>query len=271
MQIFGLQFDIAWEEKAANHQTVTRILESSPPPAGSLVVLPEMFATGFSMNLSATDDTDSGESWQFVRSTAQRFGVTLVAGLVTRHKSGLGLNQSVAVSPDGLELARYDKIFPFAPGGEARHYAAGDHLSLFQWQDFTVAQFICYDLRFPEIFRAAANRGANLFTVIASWPEARTSHWTTLLQARAIENQAWVVGVNRCGTDPAFGYAGRSLIIDPSGLVVADAGSAQSLICATPDPHQLLDYRRRLPFLADFRPSYCSFPLTEHSDSSSNG
>ncbi len=260
MNIYALQFDIAWEDKAANHRTVEQLLQSSAPVPGSIVVLPEMFATGFSMNLTATDDTASGQTLRFVRSMALQYGVTVVAGLVNRHHSGLGLNQSIAISPSGEELARYDKIFPFTPGGEAAHYAAGSRLSLFPWQGFTVAQFICYDLRFPEIFRAAASQGANLITVIASWPKARTAHWIALLQARAIENQSYVVGVNRCGQDPGFGYSGRSLVIAPSGEIIADAGNASTVISATPDIEDLVDYRRRLPFLADLRPAYCPAP-----------
>ncbi len=112
---------------------------------------------------------------------------------------------------------------PFRPGGESDHYAAGDDVVLFQWDRFTVCTLICYDLRFPEIFRRAVRRGANLFIVMANWPQTRISHWTALLKARAIENQAYVAGVNRIGKDPMHAYSGGSLIIDPRGEVLADA------------------------------------------------
>jgi predicted amidohydrolase len=116
-----------------------------------------------------------------------------------------------------------------------------------------VAPFICYDLRFPEHFRTAARHGAQLITVIASWPIARIQHWVTLLQARAIENQAYVAGTNRCGTDPKFTYTGRSLIVSPKGEILADAGNAETVISADLSLDDLLAYRKDLPFLADMR------------------
>lgn len=256
MKIYGVQFEIVWEDKAANHAKVRAMLEAERPEAGSLVVLPEMFATGFSMNVPGIDDTETRQTQEFLRQTASDFGIFLLGGVVTRHSSGRGINQSVVYDPGGAEIARYDKIFPFTPAGELEHYAPGDRLSLFSWGEFTVAQFVCYDLRFPEIFRAAAIKGANLYTVIASWPEARASHWVALLQARAIENQAYVIGVNRCGRDPKFNYSGRSLIVDPQGKILADAGNHETVIGAELDRQSLDDYRRSLPFLMDMRPEF---------------
>jgi predicted amidohydrolase len=138
-------------------------------------------------------------------------------------------------------------------GGESANYQAGREVAVFPWQGFTVAPFICYDLRFPEHFRAATRRGAQLITVIANWPVKRIGHWVTLLQARAIENQAYVAGVNRCGADPTLTYNGRSLIVSPKGDILADAGHGESVISAEVNLQELLDYRRELPFLADMR------------------
>lgn len=256
MKIFGVQFDIVWEDKPANHAKVRALLEAERPEPGSLVVLPEMFATGFSMNVPGIDDTETRETQEFLRQTAIDLGVYLLGGVVTRHASGRGLNQSVVYDPNGAAIARYDKIFPFTPGGELDHYAPGDRLSLFSWGEFTVAQFVCYDLRFPEIFRAAAMKGASLYTVIASWPEAREAHWVALLQARAIENQAYVIGVNRCGRDPKFNYTGRSLIVDPQGEILADAGNGEGVIRSEVDRASLDSYRQALPFLKDLRPEF---------------
>jgi omega-amidase len=123
----------------------------------------------------------------------------------------------------------------------------------FAWGECLVAPFICYDLRFPEIFRPVARAGAQLITVIASWPEARIAQWVKLLQARAIENQCYVAGVNRVGSDPRFRYSGRSMIVDFRGDVIADAGSEANLISAELDLAGLAEYRRELPFLADMR------------------
>jgi omega-amidase len=254
MKLAGLQIDIEWEDKVANHDQVARRLAAAGFEPGTLVVLPEMFATGFSMNAAGIDDTETQASQSFLRRMATTHQIWIQAGLVTRRTDGRPANQSVVYDPTGTEVARYDKIFPFAPGGELEHYAAGERVVLYSWGGFTVASFICYDLRFPEIFRLAAARGANLYTVIASWPERRTGHWVALLQARAIENQAWVIGVNRCGRDPYLGYSGRSLIIDPHGTIVSDAGTGEGLITATLDRAALDEYRTSLPFLRDMRP-----------------
>jgi omega-amidase len=116
-----------------------------------------------------------------------------------------------------------------------------------------VAPFICYDLRFPEAFRVATRRGAQVLAVIANWPAAREGHWMTLLRARAIENQTFVIGVNRCGTDPNHTYSGRSQIIDPRGEILADAGSTEGLIHGRLDLQLLTAYRNEFPALRDMR------------------
>jgi predicted amidohydrolase len=242
-----------WENKLANFARVEALLHKAGPERGSLVLLPEMFATGFSMNVSATRESPKQETLEFLRNAAQRLGIFLLAGVVTAAKGHKGFNQAAVFSPNGEELARYTKMQPFAPGGEADNYDAGPEPLLFSWQGFTVAPFICYDLRFPEHFRAAARRGAQLFTVVANWPVARIQHWVTLLQARAIENQAYVAGVNRVGHDPKLVYTGRSLIVSPKGEILADAGNDESVISAEVDPAELESYRRDLPFLRDMR------------------
>ncbi len=169
---------------------------------------------------------------------------------------GLGKNQSLTFDPEGKEIARYTKIHPFTLGAEAVHYSAGEKPVVFSCGEFQVAPFICYDLRFPEIFRNAVQRGAQLYTVIASWPQTRIEHWIALLRARAIENQAYVVGVNRCGVDPKLTYNGRSLIIAPGGEILAEAGNGECLISADLNLSSLLEYRSALPFLADIHSEY---------------
>lgn len=253
MKIYGLQIDSVWENKAPNHAKVAALLDRANPEAGSLVVLGEMFASGFSMNVAAIHDSETHETQNFLASTAVERGVYLLGGVVTKDASGLGRNESVVYSPEGKEIARYCKLQPFTPAGEKDNYVAGDDVCLFRWQEFTVANFICYDLRFPELFRVAAKRGANLITVIASWPDVRVDHWLSLLKARAIENQAYVIGVNRCGNDPKLYHSGRSSIFDYSGKLLADAGSEEGWIEAEVDLAALSEYRKALPFLADIR------------------
>jgi omega-amidase len=253
MRLAGLQMDIAWENKSVNHQRVAGMLEEARPEPGTLVVLPEMFATGFSMNAAQIDDTATGETQHFLTELARKHQIWLQAGLVRQREDGRPTNQSVVYDPQGAEVSSYEKIFPFTLGGELQNYAAGERIVLYPWAGFTVASFICYDLRFPEIFRMAAARGANLFIVIASWPERRRLHWVKLLQARAIENQAYVLGVNRCGTDPALSYAGDSMLIDWHGTVITGADAGEAIFTHTLDASGLDEYRTALPFLKDMR------------------
>lgn len=253
MLVAGCQFDIAWEDRAANFATVRRMLEQAALPAGSLLVLPEMFGSGFTMNVAAAEEGEAREGEQFLTSLAKERRIHVLGGLVDRAPDGRGRNVAVAFDPRGREVARYAKMHPFTPGGEAVHYAAGNCPITFACAEFTLAPFVCYDLRFPEAFRIACRARANLFAVIASWPAVRESHWVTLLQARAIENQGYVIGVNRTGSDPTLSYPGRSMIIDPGGQILADAGVGESLISAELDLESLIEYRRSLPFLADMR------------------
>jgi predicted amidohydrolase len=254
MTIVGLQFDIAWENKPANFSTVRRLLAQAAPQKGSLVVLPEMFATGFSMNVDVIVESYGGETEQFLAKTAKEFGTTIIAGAPMRGRDGRARNKALVFSPEGELLAFYAKMRPFTPGGEREHYVAGEHTVAFQWNGITVSPFVCYDLRFPELFReAAAEHRPELFVVIASWPDKRIHHWVALLQARAIENQAYVIGVNRIGKDPYYTYCGRSLIVDPQGAILADAGTTEAVISAQLDLANLRKYREGLPFLADMK------------------
>ena len=254
MNIIGLQYDIAWENKAANFAKVRKLLAEAAPARDSLVVLPEMFATGFSMNPDAIAEAYGGPTEQFLAETARQFGVGVVAGAAMRGRDGQARNKALVFSASGELLAFYAKMQPFTLGGEPEHYQAGQRPVAFCWGEWTISPFVCYDLRFPEIFReAAAAHRPELFVVIANWPAKRIRHWVRLLQARAIENQAYVVGVNRVGSDPYFTSGGRSLIVDPDGEILADAGEAEGSVRAELDLAGLRKYREGLPFLSDMK------------------
>lgn len=260
MQLIACQLDIAWEDKPTNYEKVRKVLSSIDIQSGALIVLPEMFATGFTMNVEKADEGIDRPSEMFTAELADQYDACVIAGVVNRREDGIARNQAVAIAPSassqtgGTELARYDKMQPFVHGQENRHYAAGDSAVTFEWQDHRVTPFICYDLRFPEVFRSCVRaHRPTIITVIASWPAARVDHWVTLLQARAIENQAYVVGVNRCGSDPTLPYPGRSLIVDYQGNVIADAGDGEVAVWADTDLGALNTYRQKLPFLNDIR------------------
>ena len=254
MNVVGLQFDITWENKPANFAKVHKLLREAAPAKDSLVVLPEMFATGFSMNAAAIAEAYGGETEQFLASTAREFGVCLLAGAAMRGRDGRARNKALVFSPAGELLAFYAKMRPFTPGGEHEHYEAGERPVAFRWCNCSISPLICYDLRFPELFRAAmAAHQPEMFVVIANFPNKRLQHWVLLLQARAIENQAYVIGVNRIGNDPLLSYGGRSLMVDPHGQILADAGAIEGAIQAKMDLAALRKYREGLPFLNDMR------------------
>jgi len=271
MHIAAVQFDISWEDARSSILSASTMLAMADLPAGTLAVLPEMFATGFSMNSELTLAAQA-ETEQTLSQLALTFGLYLCGGLAARGKSGRPENQAVLYAPDGIEVGRYAKRHPFTPLGEEKAYAAGTDIQTFRipggnphtsmdseklGQDVQatcyVAPLICYDLRFPEEFRAAAKRGAEVFLVLASWPAARQDHWTTLLQARAIENQACVVGVNRTGQDPNCRYAGGSMIVSPRGEILAQAGAGPQILTAEIDLTDLRAYRRDFPALRDMK------------------
>lgn len=253
MKIVGCQLDVQWEDKSANFSRLRALLAEDRPPKGSLIILPEMFATGFSMNVAGIAEGSPSKTEQFLSDLAKEHQAAVLGGLVYQGNEGKGRNEAVFIQPDGGIAARYSKLQPFSYAGETDHYEAGESVVTFEYQGFTVAPFICYDLRFPEHFRTAARRGANLFAVIANWPEVRIAHWITLLQARAIENQAFVIGVNRCGSDPNVNYSGCSLIVNPRGEIIASAGADEEIVQAEVDLNTVNSWRTEFPALKDMR------------------
>ena len=253
MNIACVQFDIAWEDKEANDAKVRSLLRTTKVPRGSLVLLPEMFACGFSMNVATIAEEQGGPTERFLAATAQEFGVFLLGGTVTKGGNGKGRNECVVFSPEGKLLARYCKMQPFTLGGEMACYEPGERALIVSCGEISVAPFICYDLRFPEVARSVASQRPHLMTFIANWPNTRLHHWPRLLQARAIENQCYVAGVNRIGNDPRFQHSGRTMIVDPHGEILADAGNAECVIQGTLNVPWLEEYRRAFPALDDMK------------------
>jgi predicted amidohydrolase len=251
IRVSVFQYEIVWQDKPANFSRVEALVASAAPPAGSMLVLPEMFATGFSMDVGAVAEARDGPTTSFLSSLARQWSCFVVAGTVSEAGNGLGSNDAVVFAPDGCRVLTYRKMHPFSYGGESEHYAAGSDVGLFEWQGLKVCPLVCYDLRFPEVFRTAVTRGAQVFTVLANWPRARQAHWETLLRARAIENQAFVIGVNRIGRDPTVKYRGGSVVIDPRGEVLAQGSDEETVLKAILDTSDLDGYRNRFPALRD--------------------
>ncbi|MCW0217565.1 MAG: carbon-nitrogen family hydrolase [Prosthecobacter sp.] len=252
MHIHAIQLDSVWEDKKANFNKVRSMLNATPPTPGALIVLPEMFATGFSCNLKQTMEPLGGETQSFLQEIAIQWQCAVLGGVVTPGPNGQGFNQALAIGPDGQELTRYTKMRPFSLGGESEVHCPGHSPTLFEWQGIQIAPLVCYDLRFPEIGRAALAQGAELLIYIAAWPARRIQHWLTLLQARAIENQAYVLGVNRCGQEPNYSYCGRTALVDPQGTIIADASDGEKILSAEIHAACVRGWRQDFPAMRDF-------------------
>jgi predicted amidohydrolase len=195
MKIAALQMDIAWHDRAANHEKARRMAIEAKEAGADVVVLPEMFSTGFSMDTSVTSEPLDGATPELLRSLARDLTLFVVGGFVLAREAGRPQNVSLAVDRSGRNLALYPKIHQIAILDENRHYDPGDLPQPFDLDGIGVASFICYDLRFSELFRSVVDE-CGLILIIASWPASRQLHWDILLRARAIESQSYVVGAN---------------------------------------------------------------------------
>jgi len=253
MQLIACQYDIQWEDREANFATIRELLKATEIRPGSLIVLPEMFSSGFSMNVDRVAESKPSEAEAFLVEIAREYGSWALGGLVFKHADGLGSNELSVFDPKGQLVGHYQKNHCFSYTGESDHYENGEDILLFDWQGFTVCPTICYDLRFPELFRRGVKAGANLFPVIANWPDTRANHWTTLLKARAIENQAFVAGINRTGNDPQWNYPGLSVVYGPKGEEIAMAGDQPCSLSVDIDPDVATDWRDEFRALGDMK------------------
>lgn len=251
-RIHLVQLDTAWEDKPESRRRAQTLLDRTGPKPGDLIALPEMWETGFSMNVERTADDGSGAQW--LRDLAQRTGCTAMGGTTALDPGAkMARNRALVFGPAGEDLAAYDKVHPFSYGREAERFEGGDRVRTFEWDGLRCCPVICYDLRFPELFRAGRSLGAEAFIVIANWPEARASHWTALLRARAIENQAAVFGVNRCGKDPFLSYRGDTVAFDWMGEPMGELDSREGVLSTNIDAAALLAWRKKFPAWDDAR------------------
>jgi len=220
MRLGLVSLDQMWQDKEVNKASCQSYLEQAAADRCELVVYPEMTLTGFSMKPDAiAEDLSESSTVHWFANQAAQNGVAVAFGVVLRHNSSY-TNNLVVVDRTGSVLERYAKIHPFSFSGENHWYVAGDRLATAVVRSVTIGLTICYDLRFPELYQALADR-SHAILCIANWPASRVDHWRTLLKARAIETQAYVVGVNRTGADPVGNSYERSTeVYGPSGEAV---------------------------------------------------
>ena len=248
LTITMIQADLVWEEIDANLTMLTDRIKAVEAPT-DLIVLPEMFSTGFSLSAPQLAETMAGKAVSWLRTTAVDLGAGL-AGSLMIEEDGNYYNRLIYISAEG-DLTQYDKKHLFRYAEEEKVFTPGSSHGDFSIKGWRVRPFICYDLRFP-IWSRNLGPAYDLALYVANWPASRSSHWKALLQARAIENQAYVAGVNRVGTDGNdIAYKGDSMVVSPQGDILAAPGEKECTHTVTLDFDALQDYRDTFPAWMD--------------------
>ena len=249
LKVTLIQADLAWEDIDANLAAFEKRIDALADDT-HLIVLPEMFTTGFSMNAPALAEDMQGRTASWLKDMARRRGADVVGGSMIREGDRY-VNRLLWAAPDGA-LQWYDKRHLLGVAGEDRAYSRGWEKLTVSLQGWRIRPFICYDLRFPIWLRNLERPPYDLALVIANWPSVRAHHWRMLLPARAIENQCFVVGVNRIGSDGnGLAYCGDSAVIDPLGNILFQKRDVPAVHTATLSYASLAEYRRTFPVLDD--------------------
>ncbi len=245
MKITLVQSNLEWQQAEVNREILAGMLAQSVTET-DLILLPEMFTSAFSVGTGAIPEPWPGDSVDWMQSVAVNFDAA-VCGSIAVEEDGQRYNRLVFISPEG-NLAYYDKRHMFRMLGEHKRYQAGTERAVLSWRGWRILPLICYDLRFPVWSRNTPDLAYDLLLYVANWPGERNYHWQTLLKARAIENLAYVAGVNRIGKDGnGIDYSGRSMLIDPTGEVLLDAGEKAGTFTLTIDKPALENYRESFP------------------------
>jgi len=243
-----IQADLVWENPPANREKFDLLFDQVPAES-RLMIMPEMFSTGFSMQAKTLAETEDGETAQWLVKKSTELNKALCSSLITRERDRY-YNRLHFVSPEG-KARYYDKRHLFRMAGEDQVYSAGSKRLVVSFDGWKICPLICYDLRFPVWSR---NTGLefDLLIYIANWPERRIQHWQQLLIARAIENQCFVVGVNRVGTDgTGIHYKGSSMVVDPLGNVLTQAGAEETVLTISLNAGEMQNYREKFPAWQD--------------------
>lgn len=277
MDIHLVQMAIARGKPDLNRAKAKALTAPLKPGKPSLIVFPELFSTGWLDGAAlpggsgaagdltrtgpdaATVAATAAADREFLSDLARRLGSwvagsTVEAGPNRADGNGGYRNLALLFAPDGSERAAYRKIHPFSYGGEDRLFEPGREIAVTEVEGWVVQSTICYDLRFPELYRAGSLRGVHLILVQANWPVARQAHWDTLLRARAIENQAWVAGCNCAGDQDGLAFAGGSVLYSPKGEAVVKGDAAEGVLRGKADLEWCKQWRKQFPALRDRLP-----------------
>jgi len=256
MKVTCLQMDIRFCRPEESFSHVAELIGQAMADKPDVLVLPEAWNTGFAPHagIHFLADRDGVRVKAEIGALAKQFGVNIVAGSVSDLRDGKLYNTAYVFDRQGCCTASYDKIHLFSPSGEDRHYTAGNQICRFQLDGVNCGLVICYDIRFPELTRTLTVPGIDVLFVVSQWPASRTFHLSSLITARAIENQIFLVCCNACGSDGKSTCGGSSAIIDPWGKTLAQAGEQESLLTAQLDFSILQKIRTSINVFADRRP-----------------
>jgi predicted amidohydrolase len=250
--IIGLvQFYPEWENKKLNRSRINQLMEKQSTDV-DMLVFPELTLTGFTMRSGRFAEKIDGESKDYFSSLADKFACHVIAGMI-EEDSGKYFNTLIHIDPHGQLKCKYRKIHPFSYSGEEKHYAAGDEPVITEAIGMSIGLSICYDLRFPELYRQYAKKGVDIIIDIANWPTDRIEHWYTLLKARAIENQCYMIGVNRIGRGKSIDYAGWSSVFHPFGDELLCLKEIEKLGIIEVQTEEVTLTKSKYPFLKDIR------------------
>jgi len=252
MLVAAIQHNIVWTNRQANFVALEVLTAKAAENGARLIVLSEMFSTGFVVDDLSIAEPEGGPSSDFLANQAKKFGVWVAGScpeLSPQDNDKRPFNTLVVASPAG-ECTRYRKIHPFSYGNEDDHFRPGSELVTVEIEGVRCSLFVCYDLRFTtEFWRLATTTDA--YIIPANWPASRIDHWTALLKARAIENQAYVIGCNRVGVGGNLSYNGQSRIFSPTGDTLAEGGDTEQILYAEVSAKVVSEVRAQFPFLQD--------------------
>lgn len=252
MKVGLVQSDIVWNDPSANTTRCQTLADNALEEGADLLIFPEMFTCGFSMPTGDLAHQSYRSGLEFLTHLSKKNSVYAIGSVPQPESSSTLSNTALVSKPDGT-FESYRKMHLFSKGGETLPYVAGTSSLTTAINGVRCTVFICYDLRFPLPFHQLAEK-TDLFVVIANWPSPRREHWLTLLRARAIENQAYVAGVNRTGSDPGLTYSGDSVLFAPDGTQLTALTDQETVILCDVDAGKVAEWRSSFPAVRDRRP-----------------
>ncbi|KUP09501.1 hydrolase [Bacillus coahuilensis m2-6] len=250
-----IQMDISFGDPVKNRETVTKAFQKLfREEKVDVVVLPELWTTGYDLSrIHEIGDKDGREVDSFLSTLAKTYSTNIVGGSFANITDDGVLNTLRVYDSKGTIIHEYSKVHLFQLMNEHQYLTPGSEGGNFSLSNFKSAVSICYDIRFPEWIRKSVLNGAEVVYVVAEWPDERLHHWKTILTARAIENQCYIVACNRVGSDPATLFGGHSMVIDPWGKIVAEASQQEEVLLAKIYPEKVKEIRSRIPIFQDRR------------------